>query len=285
MRILPELDPLRVHAPESYAAVMAAAAKADAMLPSTITADVAHRVAAGLGLPADAPDAATGYGSIVDQFVVYSPGIGAKHRDEAAAALPAGIDLGTFLHAVYVADQTARQRLALRQLFPPGEDAPAEPEPAAVQADDIAGAVREMHAAAMRLDRVDPVTTELVRLRAADYHHCRICAAVRLVSAAEAGADETFLQQRRDFERSGLSDAHKAALRLADSYMTDPGGIGPGLVDDVRARFDDAQIVEILLDVSAFNLQKVYVALEIDAPPSEGALTLAFDERGHSVIV
>ena len=284
MRRFPELDPLRVHAPDSYAAFVAAAAHADDLLPEALAADVALRVATGLGLPADAPGEADGASAIVDQFIVYSPGIGEAHRQHAAAALPAGVDLFHFLHAVYVADQTARQRLALTRLFGPLDDAPAEPAQSAGTV-DLPAAIGEMHAAAMRLDRIDPVTTELVRLRAADYHHCRVCAAVRLVSAAEAGADESFLDQRKDFESSGLSDAHKAALRLADAYMQNPGGIARGLVDTVRGHFTDAQIVEVLLDVSAFNLQKVYVALEIDAPPREGDLALSFDERGHSVIV
>jgi AhpD family alkylhydroperoxidase len=283
MRTYPELDALRVHAPESYAAFLAAAAQADAALPAAIAADVSLRVAAGLGLPADDPGPAAGYAALVEQFVVYSPGIGARHREDALAALPAEVDLGVFLHAVYVADQLARQRLALGRLFGPLDEAPAEPAPAP-GADDLPAAVREVHAAAMRLVALDPVTTELARLRAADYHHCRICAAVRLVSAAEAGADETFLDQRRDFESSALSDAQKAALRLTDAYMADPGGIGQALVDDVCSHFTEAQIVELLLDVSAFNLQKVYVTLEIDAAPTGGELTLAFDDRGHSVI-
>ena len=67
--------------------------------------------------------------------------------------------------------------------------------------------------------------------------------------------------------------------------MANPAGIGAALAADVRRTSTDAQIVELLLDVSAFNLQKVYVTLEIDAPPREGDLALSFDERGHSVIV
>ncbi|MBM3678069.1 MAG: hypothetical protein FJW96_09345 [Actinobacteria bacterium] len=283
MRRHPELDPLRRHAPESYAAFRAAELHADAVVPAPVWADVTHRIAAGLGLPADAPGADAGYARIVDQFVVYSPGIGDEHKREAAAALPAGLDLATFLHAVYVADQVTRQRLALARLVEPSAEALAEPEPAP-PTPDLPTAVGELHAAAMRLDRLDPITTELVRLRAADYHQCRICATVRLVAAAEAGADETFLDQRRAFETSALSAAHKAALRLTDAYMSNPAGIGDDLAEEVRAHFDDAQMVEILLDVSAFNLQKVYVALELDAPPPGGETALSFDATGHSVI-
>ena len=283
MRTLPELDPLRVHAPESHAAFVAAAAHATAVLPAALAADVSLRIAAALGLPADVPGAGAGYAPLVEQFVVYSPGIDEQQREAATAALPDEVGLDTFLYAVYVSDQIARQRLALGRFFAPLAEAPAEPA-AAPAAADLPGAVGEVHAAAMRLDRLDPVTTELVRLRAGDYHHCRICAALRLVDAAEAGADEAFLDQRRNFESSSLSAAHKAALRLADAYMANPAGIGEALVEDVRLHFEAAQIVELLLDVSAFNLQKVYVTLGIDAAPTEGDLTLAFDDRGRAVI-
>jgi AhpD family alkylhydroperoxidase len=283
MRTLPELDPLRLHAPDSYAAFVAAGAITDAILPAGLAAEVGHRVAAGLGLTVDSPESGSGIAAIVDQFVLYSPGITAEHRAAAAAMLPEGLELGTFMHAVYVVDQLTRQRVALSRLFEASAEPAGEPPPGP-EAASLEAAVSEMHAAAMRLDRVDPVTTELVRLRAADYHHCRICATVRLVAAAEAGADEIFLTQRRDFESSGLPDAQKSALRLADAYMAHPAGIDDAFARDLDRHLDPAQIVEILLDVSAFNLQKVYVTLELDAPPEGGETALSFDERGHSVI-
>ena len=44
----------------------------------------------------------------------------------------------------------------------------------------------------MRSPHLDPVTTELVRLRCARQHDCRICQTLRLSTAANLGADEYF---------------------------------------------------------------------------------------------
>ena len=41
-----------------------------------------------------------------------------------------------------------------------------------------------------RLDTLDPVLTELVRLRGARQHECRLCGSRRSVAAIGAGAEE-----------------------------------------------------------------------------------------------
>jgi AhpD family alkylhydroperoxidase len=281
---LEDLDPLRVYAPESYAAFDVAVGHVNGVLPGALAAGVERRVFAGLGLSLESPgNDDDGLQLLVDQFVVYSPGIGDLERERAVSALPDGLDLLTFLHATYVIDQVARLRLVLGGLFPSSDGAAAEPA-TAQPASDIASAVREMCAAGVRLSGVDAVTTELVRLRVADYHRCRVCGAVRLASAAEAGADEALLSLREDFEASELSAAYKAALRLADVYITAPGDIGPLLASEIRDHFTDGQIVELLLDVSGFSLHKVRVALELDAPPREGPLVLSYDDRGYGLV-
>lgn len=276
------LDPLRLHAPAFHAALAEAAARVAAAVPAALRQSIEDRVETALS--GGGGDAGAGHLAFVDQFVVYSPGIGESHRRAAAASLPSGVDLETFTRAVWVADQTARQRLALGRLFEPYAERPPAPPPLPA-APSLAAAIRGMHAAAMLLDAVDPVTTELVRLRCADYHHCRYCRSVRLVAAGAAGADEEFLDQVRDYEASSLSEARKAALRLADAYMTDHRRLTPEAVDELRSWFEPAQIVEILLDTSSFNLQKVHVSLGTDAPAAEDRLTpLAFDAAGHSVV-
>ena len=56
-----------------------------------------------------------------------------------------------------------------------------------------------------QLDAVDPVTTELVRLRGARQHQCRICSSLRSRPALVAGADEDTFSSVDDFEHSDLS--------------------------------------------------------------------------------
>jgi hypothetical protein len=72
---------------------------------------------------------------------------------------------------IYVFDMTDRLILSLGRLFEPRETedeafAPVEPKPLGVAVDDL-------HAAAMLLHALDPVTTELVRLHCARYHDCK----------------------------------------------------------------------------------------------------------------
>src|SRR5438128_2211048 len=54
----------------------------------------------------------------------------------------------------------------------------------------MARALDTFAAAAMRARTVDPVTTELVRLRCAWYHDCRVCGSLRLEEARAEGVDE-----------------------------------------------------------------------------------------------
>lgn len=89
----------------------------------------------------------------------------------------------------------------------------------------------------------------------------------------------------RHHATSELDAAHKAALRYADAYMTAPARIDVGLRDELHRRFDAAQLVELTLDVVAWNKQKVPVALGTDREVREGELTpLRFDASGHVVV-
>ena len=83
---------------------------------------------------------------------------------------------------------------------------------------------------------------------------------------------------------SDLPDHQKAALRLADALMTQPGAISPQLCHELKRHFTDEQLLEITVDVMKWNYQKVSVALGIDAEVRPGELTdLIFDENGHWV--
>jgi hypothetical protein len=117
-------------------------------------------------------------------------------------------------------------------------------------------------AAALR--ELDPVTTELVRLRGARTHNCRLCRSLRTVSALDAGADEAMYDKIDRYEASDLSERHKVALRLTDAIITQPGSIGPELSAQVRAHFSPAEVVELVTDVLRNSGQKMAVALDAD---------------------
>jgi alkylhydroperoxidase family enzyme len=134
-------------------------------------------------------------------------------------------------------------------------------------------AMRDFELAAVRADGVDPITTELVRLRCARLHDCRRCKAVRDGAALDAGFDEALGAKVDAYETSDLEPRHKAALRLTDAMLLTPGAVDPALRADLRAHFSEAQIAELCLDVVKWSVQKALVALRLEAPPREDGLT------------
>jgi AhpD family alkylhydroperoxidase len=148
----------------------------------------------------------------------------------------------------------------------------------------LADAMEAFAAAAMRARAVDPVTTELVRLRCAGYHDCRICGSLRLEDARRAGVDEEMTAKVAVYESSDLPEHVKAALRLTDAVIIDPGGADRELAAQVRRHFSDEQIAELLLDVVKWSRQKERVALRLEAPPWQGTNALRFDAEGNHVL-
>ena len=148
----------------------------------------------------------------------------------------------------------------------------------------IETAIADFAAAAVRADAVDPVITELVRLRCAQVHDCRLCGSFRVQAALDAGFDESMQKAIATYESSDFSDAAKAALSLCDAMIMHPGSISESLRNTVREHLSDAQIVEICVDVMKWSQQKSLVALRIEPPASDQHLTqLIFGKDGHPV--
>src|SRR5688572_16978695 len=138
--------------------------------------------------------------------------------------------------------------------------------------------MRDFERAVVRIDGVDPITTELVRLRCARVHDCRRCSSMRDDAALDAGFDEALGAKIDDYERSDLCPRHKAALRLADAIIL--GAIDPSLREELRSHFSEPQIAELCLDVVKWSVQKALVALRIEPPPNEGLTRMAANPDG-----
>ena len=106
---------------------------------------------------------------------------------------------------------------------------------------------------------LDPVTTELVRLRGARAHDCRICQSRLSLRAVETAGDEAVFAV--DADESMRSERQQAALALADAVIWQPSAIDDDLVARVRARLADAEIVEIVLDLVRNAANKIAVSL------------------------
>ena len=124
----------------------------------------------------------------------------------------------------------------------------------------------EVLRAVARFDHLDPVTTELVRLRGARHHNCRLCRSIRSASAVREVGDEEWFERIEGYETSDLGDSQKVALRLADAVIGQPTEVDEALVSAVRSHFDESQAVELVLDVFRNSSQKIAVSLGADQP-------------------
>jgi alkylhydroperoxidase family enzyme len=136
-----------------------------------------------------------------------------------------------------------------------------------------------------RRRELDALTAEVVRLRGATQHNCRLCKSLRETTALEAGGTETLYGDIEQFEASAqLTERHKAALRYVDALIWSPGHIDDGVAAGVRAHFSDAEAVELTLDVMRNASNKVAVALGGDAPRVEqGTEQYLLDVDGQTV--
>jgi hypothetical protein len=171
----PELRPAREHAPGALAALESAHEAALLAVDPGLADCLRRRVAENLGLAvvAESPPAVAereACFAFADQFVAYVPGVTEAQRRAVAGEL--GDDQRLELaRMLYVFDMADRLVLALGRLYEPrSEDAGGLPP---VEAKPLGEAVDDLHAAAMQLHELDPVTTELVRLHCARYHDCK----------------------------------------------------------------------------------------------------------------
>ena len=175
--MLPELRPARLHAPAALAALETAYDAARRAIDPELAESLRRRVAEQLGAqieetgstspPARREQACFDF---ADQFVTYVPGVTVTQREAVAAELGTQ-GLHELARMLYVFDMTDRLKLSLGRLFQPAGGGGRDRAPAAEQ--PLAAAVDGLHAAAMRLHSLDPVTTELVRLHCARYHDCK----------------------------------------------------------------------------------------------------------------
>jgi len=137
-----------------------------------------------------------------------------------------------------------------------------------------------------RLDALDPVTTELVRLRGARQHDCRVCRSRRSVAAIEQGADEATFDAVDRYAHSDLPDRVKAALALTDATIWTPYAVPGDVVEAARRHLTDDQVAEVVLDVARNAANKIAVALGADAATvTDGVELFTTDADGNLTVV
>lgn len=124
--------------------------------------------------------------------------------------------------------------------------------------------------AVARMRALDPITSELVRLRGAAQHNCRLCKSLREGNALDAGGSEALYEDIERYETSALLDGRaKAALRYADGLIWTPAHLVADDVAEVRLGFSEAEAVELTFDIMRNASNKVAVSLGADAPRVE----------------
>jgi alkylhydroperoxidase family enzyme len=212
-----------------------------------------------------------------EQFVVDVAGI--TDADRAALSGALGRETFTFVQALFVVDMFQRARIALQRLYAVARDAPPRAEPG-----DLWAAIEEYMRVVARASALDPLTTELIRLRGATVHHCRLCQSRLSVRALDAAGERSPFSAVEDFEHSVLSSRHKIALRLTDAIVTQPAQIDDQLVAQVHGAFTTAESTEIVLDIVRNAANKIAVAFAADTPQvADGIEFFDLDANGEVV--
>jgi AhpD family alkylhydroperoxidase len=151
---------------------------------------------------------------------------------------------------------------------------------------ELTAAIDDFYCATTLLGGVDPILDELVRLRCARQHDCRMCKAGRRASALAAGLTEATLDALDRYELSSLPPRAKVALRLADALVVGGGRLSPLLRRQLLAEFNLRDIVVIALEIVKYSVQKSYVALGLEGVASEADVDVFdFDASGRPILV
>ena len=177
-----------------------------------------------------------------------------------------------YVSAMWVVEYTERIRAMGARFF---DLQPSELVPLDGRAMNMRDLLAEYQNDVVLGQRLDVVTTELVRLRCGRTHQCRICQTLRLDSARSAGVNETMTAKIDHYERSDLSERHKLALRITDAMILRPDLLSAETVGAALAEFGTETLFELCLDISKWSTQKIVVTLGLD-----GTERLPLNEQG-----
>ena len=224
--------------------------------------------------------------AFAEQFVIDVGGTTEEVRAELAGRF--GVDgARALVTAIYVVEFTQRLQLIAARLL---DDTLAGAPGGSSAAADFAGAAESLNAsqaAVVRSSTLDPVTTELVRLRCARTHNCRICQTLRLADSRAAGVDEEMTAKVDFYERSDLPERAKVALRVTDAFITQPSLLSGVVAGQARASFGPAELASLCLDITKWSTQKIKVALGTDGADrlvtdADGVALFGFDSGGQA---
>lgn len=221
--------------------------------------------------------------AFAEQFAIDVSGIGANQRKQLLATL--GDNAFRAVTAIFIADFVPRVLAGFNALAlgEPGNGGEVVWDH---ETDPTKALLKGFVPAVARLRAIDPVTTEVVRLRGAVQHNCRLCKSRREGNALDAGGSESLYAEIERYETSDhLSDRQKAALRYVDALIWSPSSIDTTVAAGVRTHFTESASLELTLDVMRNACNKIMVAMGVDAPQvSEGTELFRVEADGKTVV-
>lgn len=219
--------------------------------------------------------------ALVDQFVIRVADVTENHLAGSRAIL-GETGLRDLLETLYVLDQLSRLYLSHAKLF--GRPSPrAVPAPVTEPRSLIALALI-WHDRALELKQLDMLTTEAARLRGAWYHTCRLCASLRIIDQGRVVIDPALADLVRAGDLDALPQRLRSAVKFADAHVIDPRRLlTDALRDELRAVFTEEELLELTVDMTAWNHQKVTVSLKIEPPIRRDALSELFIREDGTV--
>jgi len=240
--------------------------------------------------------------AFAEQFVIDVSGVSDADREMLNQQFEGDLVRG-FVMGLYITEFTQRLGVMSNALLGASGNAQGDGSPSATSShatspratssaeastdvQELHQALRTYQEAVVRGTDLDAALTELVRLRCARSHACRMCRTLRLADAHAAGVDENMTEKIDFYERSDLGERTKVALRITDAFITVPGAISAEVVAQGRATFSPAELAELLLDITKWSTQKIHVALGTDGAEklptnADGVSYFAFDEDGR----
>ncbi|HET6873167.1 MAG TPA: hypothetical protein VFH70_00215 [Acidimicrobiales bacterium] len=201
--------------------------------------------------------------SLAEQFTADVSAVDDGQRTVALAEL--GPSALPFVQAVWVCDLGTRARGALDELF--GSVVLDDPMADGPGADVSAWDAQERFLREVaKLGSLDPVTSELVRLRGARAHGCRLCQSLRNRTAVQTAGEAELFERTEAFGDGGTTERHLAAVALVDAIIWQPMTWPSGLAERVREWFSPAEAIELVLDLVRNAANKIAVVFGADAP-------------------
>ena len=235
--------------------------------------DTARAAVESVLRPAAAPSTAGSAASTFGQQMVADVASMTDQQRQAGLA-ELGASAVDYAYALWALDAGTRARAAFTQLR--AETVLTDPFVAMTAGYEPDGALAHVQDQFMRevakLAAVDSVTAEVLRLRGASAHACRLCQSARNLSAIkQAGGVEYFDAIDPDGDNT-LSDRHRTATRLADAFIWQPMSWPDGLAAAVGAHFSDTEAAEMVFDLMRNSSNKIAVAFAADAPHVDGGV-------------